>query len=231
MNWRWPWSAFGICSSKYRYRNAVITHLKTNKKKTILSVKLCNLHRAKRGLKVMPCKGSSQRTLFIISCSTFMAVVTLTASNDYHLIQLKVERGLVIHFQSSVLVAVTKCVLNLRNDHKQGTLAQPRMKRCIYYSKNTTIRSRTSCSLSLIYVKCISSASGLKKTKISSDCTGEYFLVIYSKNHTLLYSVYVLAPQSEFMVIQKDGLSSVRLYFLNYTRYVNDVHNIWKRRS
>jgi len=32
-------------------------------------------------------------------------------------------------------------------------------------------------------------------------------------------------------VIQKDGLNFVRLYSLNYTRYVNDVHNIWKRRS
>jgi len=32
-------------------------------------------------------------------------------------------------------------------------------------------------------------------------------------------------------VIQKDGLNFVRLYFLNYTRYVNDLHNNWKRRS
>jgi len=32
-------------------------------------------------------------------------------------------------------------------------------------------------------------------------------------------------------VIQKDGLNFVRLYLLNYTRYVNDLHNIWKRRS
>jgi len=34
-----------------------------------------------------------------------------------------------------------------------------------------------------------------------------------------------------YSVIQKDGLSFVRLYFLNYTRYVNDLHNILKRRS
>jgi len=27
-------------------------------------------------------------------------------------------------------------------------------------------------------------------------------------------------------VIQKDGLNFVRQYFLNYTRYVNDLHNI-----
>ena len=31
-------------------------------------------------------------------------------------------------------------------------------------------------------------------------------------------------------MIQKDGLNFVRLYFLNYTRYVNDLHDIWKRR-
>ena len=29
-----------------------------------------------------------------------------------------------------------------------------------------------------------------------------------------------------YSVILKDGLSFVRLYFLNYTRYVNDLHNI-----
>ena len=34
-----------------------------------------------------------------------------------------------------------------------------------------------------------------------------------------------------YSVIQKDGLNFVRLYFLNYTLYVNDLHNIWKRRS
>jgi len=27
-------------------------------------------------------------------------------------------------------------------------------------------------------------------------------------------------------VIQKDILNFVRLYFLNYTRYVNDLHNV-----
>jgi len=29
-----------------------------------------------------------------------------------------------------------------------------------------------------------------------------------------------------YSVIQKDGLNFVRLYFLNYKRYMNDVHNI-----
>jgi len=32
-------------------------------------------------------------------------------------------------------------------------------------------------------------------------------------------------------VIKKDGLNFVRLYFLNYTLHVNDLHSIWKRRS
>jgi len=32
-------------------------------------------------------------------------------------------------------------------------------------------------------------------------------------------------------VIKKDGLNFVRLYFLNYTRYVNYLYNIWKRKS
>jgi len=32
-------------------------------------------------------------------------------------------------------------------------------------------------------------------------------------------------------VIQKDVLNLVRLYFLNYTWFVSDLHNIWKRRS
>jgi hypothetical protein len=30
----------------------------------------------------------------------------------------------------------------------------------------------------------------------------------------------------EYSVIQKDGLNFVRLYFLNYTWYVNDLHQI-----
>jgi len=32
-------------------------------------------------------------------------------------------------------------------------------------------------------------------------------------------------------MIQKDGLNFVRLYFLNYTWYVNGLHDNWKRRS
>jgi hypothetical protein len=34
-----------------------------------------------------------------------------------------------------------------------------------------------------------------------------------------------------YSLIQKDGLNFVRLYFLNYKWYVNDLRNIWKRRS
>ena len=32
-------------------------------------------------------------------------------------------------------------------------------------------------------------------------------------------------------MIKKDGLNFLHLYFLNYTWYVNDLHNIWKRWS
>jgi len=35
----------------------------------------------------------------------------------------------------------------------------------------------------------------------------------------------------KYSVIKKDGLNFVRLYFLNYAWYVNDLHNIWKKRS
>jgi len=35
----------------------------------------------------------------------------------------------------------------------------------------------------------------------------------------------------KYSVIQKDGLNFVRLYFPNNTWYVNDLHNIWKKRS
>jgi len=33
-----------------------------------------------------------------------------------------------------------------------------------------------------------------------------------------------------YSVIQNDGLNFMRLFFLKYTWYVNDLHNIWKRR-
>jgi hypothetical protein len=50
---------------------------------------------------------------------------------------------------------------------------------------------------------------------------------IFYKRHELL-SVYLLIDirATKYSVIQKDGLDFVRLYFLNYTWYVNDVHNI-----
>jgi len=68
------------------------------------------------------------------------------------------------------------------------------MKRCTFYSKNTTIRSRTSCSMALTYGKNISGASGLNTTKISSDCTGAVVnissyiqeIVLYCTQYTFL---------------------------------------------
>ena len=38
--------------------------------------------------------------------------------------------------------------------------------------------------------------------------------------------VKFLDSQLLYSVIKKDGLNFVRLYFLNYTWYVNDLHNI-----
>jgi len=37
---------------------------------------------------------------------------------------------------------------------------------------------------------------------------------------------YRTRKNSIYRVIQKDGLNFIRLYFLNYTWYVNDLHNI-----
>jgi len=37
---------------------------------------------------------------------------------------------------------------------------------------------------------------------------------------------YVACFKIKYRVIQKGGLNFVRLYFLNYTWYVNDLHNI-----
>ena len=37
---------------------------------------------------------------------------------------------------------------------------------------------------------------------------------------------YIILLLALFSVIQKDGLNFAPLYFLNYTRYVNDLHNI-----
>jgi hypothetical protein len=51
-----------------------------------------------------------------------------------------------------------------------------------------------------------------------------FFSPTWTKNSTT-------ATTSIYSVIQKDGLNFVRLYFLNYTWHVNDLHNIWKRRS
>jgi len=37
---------------------------------------------------------------------------------------------------------------------------------------------------------------------------------------------HILKSVNIYRVTQKDGLNFVRLYFLNYTWYVNDLHNI-----
>ena len=43
--------------------------------------------------------------------------------------------------------------------------------------------------------------------------------------------VSISVKRQAYSEVQKDGLSFVLLYFLSYTRYVDDLHNIWKRRS
>jgi len=44
------------------------------------------------------------------------------------------------------------------------------------------------------------------------------FQTILGPHHT--------SPAELYRVIQKDGLNFIRLHFLNYTRYVNGLHNI-----
>ena len=41
----------------------------------------------------------------------------------------------------------------------------------------------------------------------------------------IILSSVACLPQ-QYRVIQKDGLNFIRLYSLNYTWYVNDLHNI-----
>jgi len=45
-------------------------------------------------------------------------------------------------------------------------------------------------------------------------------------NTVLNTTIYNIAVFNIYRVIKKDGLNFVRLYFLNYTWYMNDVHNI-----
>ena len=40
------------------------------------------------------------------------------------------------------------------------------------------------------------------------------------------FSYIIISGQATYSVIKKDGLNFVRLYFLTYTWYVNDLHNI-----
>jgi len=53
-------------------------------------------------------------------------------------------------------------------------------------------------------------------------CTGQPVHTVYCSKSCFLH---------KYRVIQKDGPNFIRLYFLNYTWYVNDPHNIWKSRS
>ena len=44
--------------------------------------------------------------------------------------------------------------------------------------------------------------------------------------HSLKFTIYIHTHTHTHRVIKKDGLNFVRLHFLNYTWYVNDLHNI-----
>jgi hypothetical protein len=54
------------------------------------------------------------------------------------------------------------------------------------------------------------------------------FLGLPSYSAQILFiSLHFFVAASSFVsCCTKDGLNFVRLYFLNYTRYVNDLHNI-----
>jgi len=77
--------------------------------------------------------------------------------------------------------------------------------------------------------------TSLQTIKISNKYSR---LVIKIKSYTLVNAcMYVkecgfphiynmLLTKAQYTMIKKDGLNFVRLYFLNYTRYVNDLHNI-----
>jgi hypothetical protein len=40
------------------------------------------------------------------------------------------------------------------------------------------------------------------------------------------FRITLMAIKPIYSMIKKDGLNFVRLYFLNYTWYLNDLHNI-----
>ena len=49
------------------------------------------------------------------------------------------------------------------------------------------------------------------------------------RNKLINITVFIL--HTLYRMIEKDGLNFVRLYFLNCKWYVNDIHNIWNRKS
>ena len=54
----------------------------------------------------------------------------------------------------------------------------------------------------------------------------DHRLLTRKKSLQVLTLIPYRPKRLEYKVIQKDGLNFVRLYFLNYTWYVNDLHNI-----
>ena len=62
-----------------------------------------------------------------------------------------------------------------------------------------------------------------------AECETAFTTVINNQSIDLLNLMsvnYIYLCVLKYSVIQKGRLNFVRLYFLNYTRYVNDLHNI-----
>jgi len=56
--------------------------------------------------------------------------------------------------------------------------------------------------------------------------TQKFYVSLKACVNASLASVKFETPGTLYSMIQKDGLSFVCLYFLNYMWYVNDLHNI-----
>ena len=64
------------------------------------------------------------------------------------------------------------------------------------------------------------------KICLRNSIAQEHYVWISDEHPVALY-ISLRSPRFRlYGVIQKDGLNFVRLYFLNYTWYVNDLHNI-----
>ena len=53
-----------------------------------------------------------------------------------------------------------------------------------------------------------------------------YGVIPYVAETCVLCCVQNISGSYKYSAIQKDGLKFTRLYFLNYTWYVNELHNI-----